>query len=110
MYRAIPLLTVLVLGVTNVDAAAARAPEPKIGRCFVRLDGWEAGSRHCEYNTADDGSFELWPDPPSNEYEMVDIRGATASGYSHGSGNLGAMQKRGACWVNKRARICLWRK
>ena len=103
--------TLLTASVAHAAAPSPASPEPKTGRCVVRVDRSEAGSPRCQYDMAEDGSFELWPDPPSNYYVMVDgVRGNSAFGLTNGGEKLGALKRRGACWVNKRTRICLWRK
>jgi hypothetical protein len=112
MFALMALLLVWTLTVAKADTPKSSVqPDPKVGRCTVKVDGSTVGSEHCEYDIADDGSFELWPTPPFNYYVMVDVaKGGSASGYDHEKGDLGKLKKQGACWVNKRARICLWQK
>jgi len=81
------------------------------GRCKVIVGNSTHSSKSCEYDMSTDGAFELWPEPPSNYYVALDrINGDTAEAYTNGGKTLGKVKRQGACWVGKRARICLWRK
>ncbi len=93
--------------VASVDSAS---DEPMKGRCKVRVGSSTRSSSRCEYEMAGDGSFELWPDPPSNYYVAVDIDHGSARARTNGGEDLGLVKKRGACWVNPKVQICLWRR
>lgn len=103
------------IALLTTPAAAASSddtlpPGIELGRCKVDVGNSARSSKSCGYEMSDDGSFELWPDPPSNYYVAVHrINGDTAEAYTNGGKELGKVKRQGACWVNRRARICLWR-
>jgi hypothetical protein len=105
------------------------------GRCLLEVDGRAYISGRCAYLIEAGGSFEIhgprqiysgidYPRPEiyagerSNDYfALVEIEGRSGHGHwnedpraTHGYGDLGTLTRRGACWVNARARICLWRR
>lgn len=108
-------LTLATLAPTLWEARAQAAPAASTsdstptGRCKVRLYGSTSGSNSCGYDIAEDGSFELWPNPPSNFYVAIDIDHGSATARTNGGKKLGVVKKRGACWLNPKVEICLWR-
>ena len=99
------------------------------GRCLLQVDGKTYISGICRYDMTVQDSTETHISTPGsfvvrgrgdNYAAFVDIdlrRPTTAEGgwneeenAGHMQTPLGILKRRGACWVNKRARICLWRK
>ncbi len=125
MLRAFAVLAALMASLAASDrsfAAEHKLPAGyKLGRCVLEVQGKTYLSGRCAYLVDRDGSFEvidprkLWRD--EGYFAYVNLDGASAEGSwneetlsSHADAPLGPLTRRGACWVNKRARICLWRR
>jgi len=104
------------------------------GRCLLEIDGKKYITGRCAYEIGPGASFEfhgphqIWagidykPEDfageQSNDYfASIDVEGSTADGFwneniraTHAQAFLGTLRRRGACWVNERAKVCLWRK
>ena len=116
------LTSIALLAVPAVGAAANRQLPGgyKWGRCLLEVNGktYLSGQR-CAYLVEKDGSFEII-DPnqllgDTGYFALVNLEGALAEGWwneeplaSHAQAPLGKLTRRGACWINKQARICLW--
>ena len=131
---------IAALALPNASPAATHHRLPKgykWGRCLLRVDGKSYITGRCSYHVEADGSFDInGPDQiyPGIDYSLssdaagggarsndyigeVQMEGSSAQGFwneeplaSHVQGTLGTLKRQGACWVNKRARICLWRR
>lgn len=106
----------------GASSKGPRLPEDfKWGRCLLQVDGRKYIAGRCAYHLDEDGSFEI-ADPGQfwrhdGHFAFVFPAGRSADGSwneesiaSHAQDRLGTLIKKGACWTNKRARICLWQK
>ena len=120
MFRTVTMLmasTAMIITPSLNGAATMHQPPEgyQSGRCILEVDGKTYMSGRCYYEMADDGSFEIHPASNTNLYAQVSFFKGVAKGHWNDSfgadfqGDLGILKRRGACWVNKRARICLWR-
>jgi hypothetical protein len=107
------------------------------GRCLLEIDHHAYVAGRCAYHVSRDGSLEMhgprqiysgidYPRPEiysgerSNDYFVqVDVSADGRSGdglwnadirATHAHSELGRLTRRGACWVNARVRVCLWRR
>ena len=130
------IASLAALSLASVPAAARPQPLPAgyhWGRCLLQVDGKDYISGRCSYNVQAGGSFMI--EGPKQDFaalnsgkpfaEMVgkdyfaqlDVRGAEADGYwnedirsLHAQTPLGVLKRKGACWLNAKARICLWKR
>ena len=104
------------------------------GRCLLQVEGRTHISGACAYSIGSGGSFEIqgphqiysgidypeteaaFQDRSADYFAQVNIEGDSAEGFwnagvtaTHAHGRLGTLKRRGACWVNASAKICVWR-
>lgn len=103
------------------------------GRCLLKVDGKAYLSGRCAYSFLGGSSFIV--EGPRQDFaqaesgkpmaEMVstdhfaqaNVRGNVANGFwnkdirdMHAQDPLGVLRRKGACWVNAKAQLCLWKK
>jgi hypothetical protein len=122
MCRAPARLTRMLVGIglacTSVGAATfARADE---GRCLIRVDGRTFLKGACGIQIRPGGSFTVGVGEQSRSkyFAYVNIESASGvaqgywndrSGEDHAGADLGVLKRKGACWSNRRAKVCAWR-
>lgn len=90
------------------------------GRCLISVDGRTFLNGLCNIRVRPGGSFTVGAGESyrSRYFASVTLesnqRTATGSwngvdGESHAGYGLGLLKRKGACWINRRARICAWR-
>ncbi len=89
-----------------------------MGRCLLVVNGRTYLDGSCNITMDDDGSFTIGTGtPPAPYFAYVSIVGkgvaygswnGTYNG-SHAHASLGTLYRDGACWQNKKAKICAWR-
>ena len=115
-----PFLAILLASAT-IAAPAHAAPERTVPeRCFLGVDGKTLVRGRCSVYFMSDGSFTLNTAENGkrvDHFAMVDVTGRdrgdatwnAESGDLHAWDKLGPVERKGACWVNARARICAWK-
>lgn len=91
--------------------------EGKIGKCLLVVDGKTFLSEQCKITTEKDGSFQIINTEKQVTYfAQVQLGEDGAIGYwneekgaNHAHTPLGKLKRDGACWVNRRAKVCAWR-
>jgi hypothetical protein len=115
------IATTAFLAASHAEAAHRVLPEGyRWGRCILEVDGKSYLSGRCAFLIEKDGSFEIldpqqfWKD--EGYFAQIDVEGASGQGFwneeplaSHAQAPLGKLKRMGPCWLNHRARICLWR-
>lgn len=87
------------------------------GRCTLQVDGKVYLNGMCNIEMEANGSFSIgMGDTTRSKYfASVDIDSATGVAHgmwngkdadSHAHDDLGALKRKGACWVNQRAKVC----
>lgn len=116
--RSLCLVLVCTLGLFSTAAVVAQAED---GRCLIVVDGRTRLKGNCNIEVRPAGSFTvgIGAQSRSDYFAYVDLdgaRGTAAHGYwngpdaaEHAHDDLGPLTRKGACWVNARARICAWR-
>jgi len=89
------------------------------GRCQLQVNGINKINGRCRYNIQPNGSFRIQEAGRRGNdfyYAYVSVEGNTATGswsgargVRHAHEPLGDLVRRGACWTNRTARVCLWR-
>ncbi len=118
-----------------LDAQHHRLPSGyKHGRCLLQIEHRTYISGTCAYNIGPGGAFEMhgphqiWAgiDYPatqssleqrSNDYfvQVDPFEGTWIGAWNwdkrstHAHTDLGELTRKGACWVNARVRVCLWK-
>lgn len=105
-----------------VPALAQRgaADHMRTGRCQLQVNGTNRINGPCRYEMEQDGSFRIQEAGRRGDdfyFAYLSMLGNnTASGSWSGSRNsrhahdtLGELTRHGACWTNRRARVCLRR-
>lgn len=109
-------------------------PGAKWGRCLLVVDGQTRISGKCSYTIYKSGEFHI--DGPRQVFDGIDypkagnmaamiskdywadvfLEDGHWAGYGndlvasvHGEGDWGVLQRKGACFVGRSVRICLWR-
>lgn len=112
----------LVPGTAEAEAApgtsaSGREDGLKQGRCTLQVSGKDYIAGDCLYRLESDGSFFIRELRGPDYFAQVTMNGASAEAYwngqkgaSHAHAALGQVSRSGACWVNQKARICLWAK
>jgi hypothetical protein len=106
----------IYLGIAILVPPKAYALE---GRCLLEVDGHVYLSATCNIEFWDGGLSIGTGDSGarSKYFAFVNIKpDKVAQGYwngvegeSHAQEDLGTLVRQGACWVNKRARVCAWK-
>lgn len=137
-YAAALALTALVavpFAAADAQRTYRKIPGYKWGRCLLEVNGKAYISGACTYQTYSGGGFmingprQIFPgvDYPRPRYQtgqrsadyfaQVNIEGRTGEAYwneqrraTHAHSNLGTVRRDGACWVNARTRICVWKR
>lgn len=100
----------------GVMAALPAGASP--GRCLLQVGGKYNLNGTCNIEHSEGGSFSIGADDakPSLYFAYVEINEGVARGFwngpvaeSHAHEPLGPLTRRGACWVNKDAKVCAWR-
>jgi hypothetical protein len=97
-------------------APAAHADPLRSGQCYLSVDGKVALDGACKYSIEKDGSIGFQTPGRGDLFGMLDLNGGgTAKGYwnegagSHAHSPLGgALTRRGGCWSNDAAKLCVW--
>ena len=110
------LAAVCFAGLVGGAATPGLADE---GRCLIEVDGRTFLKGRCNIEIQPGGSFTvgIGDKSRSDYFASVNLGGyGTAQGYwngigaeSHAHSDLGVLKRNGACWSNRRARICAWR-
>lgn len=91
------------------------------GKCFLRVHGKIFLNAICNVEmNPDDGSFSIGTGEQNSSkyfaFVNIDPEKGVARGYwngveaeSHAHEDLGILVRKGACWENKRAKVCAWR-
>lgn len=97
------------------SAAHAGDPPLKAGKCLMSIGDKTYINGPCRYRMEGGGSFTMLDKPVPDWFAMVNVNGATADGFwnedkgaNHAHSPLGTLTRKGACWQNKRAKLCLW--
>lgn len=98
-------------------ANMARGPEgfERIGTCRLKIGGRLYISGTCYFSTDKDGSFNLMG-MRGDYFAYVSLNGdGSAQGYwnggagfTHAHSSLGRLHRKGACWSNAKAEVCVW--
>jgi hypothetical protein len=98
-------------------AAPAMAGDPplKAGKCLLQVGGKTYIKGPCKYRMEGGGSFTVLDKAVPDWFAMVSVNGATADGFwnedkgaNHAHTPLGSLTRKGACWQNAKAKVCLW--
>lgn len=92
----------------------------KPGRCLLVIDGKTYISGRCDVDIYTDGtgSFQITENRKNGAYfaQVLVDRPNVATGYwnaergaNHAHDPLGELKRKGACWENKKARVCAWK-
>jgi hypothetical protein len=111
------LLTVMFAAAFLTISSRGQAAD---GRCLIAVDRHTWLKGQCNVEIRAGGSFTLGVGDKSRSkyFAYVDVDQSSGSGHgywngvaaeSHAHEDLGELKKRGACWRNKRARICAFR-
>ena len=134
----LPLLLAVLILVPGPSAGARQGrlpPQYEWGRCLLQVEGTTYISGRCAYHIRRGGSFEAhgprqtyagihYPEPALHADEVstdwfvqVDVEGRSAQAFmnehlsaTHAHRWVGPLTRQGACWINARTRICLWRR
>lgn len=109
-----PLLGMLIAG-----AAMGPAPRSTPQSCLLAVDGHIFVQGRCLVFPMGGGSFTLNTAQPGRSvghFAVVDVTGRdrgnatwnAKAGDLHAWDPLGPVHRKGACWLNMRARICAW--
>ena len=90
------------------------------GRCQLQVNGRNKINGPCLYHIDQNGSFRIQEAGRRGDafyFAYVSVEGNTATGswsgargVRHAHDPLGDLVRRGACWTNRTARVCLWAK
>jgi hypothetical protein len=113
--------TVITLAVGTFAAAVVTsspaAAQPRVARCELTIDGRTYIRGACDFQAiARDGSFQITDHEDQPYFAQVLVeRPGVAAGYWNGQRtgqkahyNLGTLIRKGACWANKRAKVCAY--
>jgi hypothetical protein len=98
-------------------APVAHADALRNGQCYLSVDGKVVLDGACKYSIAKDGSLGFQNNAKGDIFGMLDMNGdGTANGvWNQGAGShahtpLGsnAMTRKGGCWSNDAAKLCVW--
>src|SRR4051812_33347706 len=118
-------LCIVAFGVLAAQNAAWAMPYPNssLGRCRLEVDGRVYISTRCNTVIYSDGSLCVGcvegPSDPgrTKHFATVNLSPGTKSAIgswngrdadTHAHESLGNLRRHGACWVNRRAKICAW--
>lgn len=123
MIKTLMMTSTLFVGVSASAPAAAQPGDEtnyRPGRCSLVVNGRSRISGRCLYSVERNGSFYIREAGRRGDdfyfaYVNVDGRRAEGSwsgsrGSRHAHDSLGWLRRNGACWVNRRARVCLWQR
>ena len=123
MIKALMMTSALFVGIAaSAPAAAQPGAETNLrsGRCSLVVNGRSRISGRCLYSVERNGSFYIREAGRRRDnfyFAYVNIDGRTAEGSwngtrgsTHAHDSLGRLRRNGACWVNRRARVCLWQR
>ena len=116
--RIIRTLVVIGFGYTIVGTATSGRAEK--GRCLIQVDGRTFLKGTCSIEVRPGGSFAVGVGEQSRSkhfaYVELDSDSVVAQGYwnglnseDHAGEDLGLLKRNGACWTNRRTRVCAWR-
>lgn len=136
MLKAAAALLLIAPFLTANTSEQRRLPEGfKWGRCLLEVDSKTYISGRCSYHLSMNGDFEIhgpkqvWGgiDYPKTQafsgersedyFAQVNMNDdGTAEGAwnwdkraTHAHTHLGTLERKGACWVNRKARACVWK-
>lgn len=91
----------------------------RTGRCTLRVNGVNRITGRCLYSTEPDGSFYIretgrrrddenfaYLFPTGKNTAEASWNGVRGARFAHA--RLGILKRSGACWTNRRVRLCLW--
>jgi hypothetical protein len=87
-------------------------PQTKFGTCFFEVDGVAQLDGSCRYvRWADRGDILIGSVDESTPWASVKHSppGEETRGEAWQEGELGQVRPDGACWINERTRICVWK-
>ncbi len=135
MLKAMTALSLMIPLLAASGANQRPLPEGfKWGRCLLEVDGKTYISGPCAYYRSVTGDFEIhgpnqiwsgidYPKPEIFSHErstdyfaQVSLDGGkTAYGVwnrdkraTHAHTDLGRLERKGACWINRKVRVCAW--
>jgi hypothetical protein len=120
MRKAILACVLLVSYVSNPALAQPREEANlRNGRCQLQVNGTNRINGRCLYSMEGDGSFYIreagrrgnnfyfaYLSKTGRNTANASWSGSRASSHAHDS--LGDLVRQGACWTNRRNRVCLW--
>jgi len=99
--------------------ATTQASQSLHGKCLLEIEGKRYLNGSCDITIEDDGSFSIGTseNEPLTYFAMVSVTGENVGegfwneekGASHAHGSLGNLVRKGACWQNKRVKVCAWK-
>ncbi|MBV5308906.1 hypothetical protein [Chromatium okenii] len=98
--------------------ATAQASQSFRGKCLLEVEGKKYINGSCDISMHDDGSFQVSKNnPPLTYFAQVSVTGKNVAegnwngeeGATHAHDPLGNLVRKGACWQNKRVKVCAWK-
>lgn len=108
---------ILALAFAGAGLSCAHAEAIRSGECLIQVRGKIAKDGPCRITLSPGGSFQTGGERRGEAFAVVSINesSGTAEAYwngpdreSHAHDPLGAVVRRGGCWVNDTARVCAW--
>ena len=103
------------LAATLALIGPAPAAAQVASRCLLEVDGHRYIDGRCRFTPQGGGSFQISTLGRARYFAMVEVDRRQAEGFwngseqgSHAHDRLGMLVRRGACWQNRRARVCAW--
>jgi hypothetical protein len=103
------------LAATMALAMSAPAAAQTASRCLLEVDGHRYIDGRCRFTPQGEGSFQIRGLGRVGYFATVLVDGRQADGFwngreqgNHAHARLGVLVRRGACWQNRRARVCAW--
>jgi hypothetical protein len=98
-----------------VSHAAQAAP----GDCYLSVGSLTYLDGPCNIDLQNDGSFSIGTGETTRSrffaYVIIEAGGKASASWNrvansnHADADLGAVVRRGGCWVNSQAKVCAWR-
>lgn len=108
--------TIFSFSTERVDASSL--PREFNGRCLLKVDGNILINGSCPISMYDNGDFYIGSSTePLGFFAKVELASKNEGnalwneerGANHAHSYLGAVIRKGACWINERTEICAWR-
>lgn len=111
------MIRLIIAGTLAAVAFDPASAAPSLGKCLLRVDGTTYINGPCNIDLMPDGSFSIGADGRSPFFAYVTVlEPGLAQGdwnetpaSTHAHSRLGELQRKGACWANRRATVCAWK-